>query len=454
MDILQNLALTNLPQAVEVEKDLLGTLLLKPAALDDIDAMVTPATFNIVQHRNIYRAIKEMHAGKTPCDIHTLVEYMRSKPNYKNDADPIYIAGLLDDTSVMTTPTEKAQILRQLEMKRALLGMAYGIARTAKDATSDVQEIFESIEKDITTMQMGTATSTFQMSVVSMELWDYLKRMAAGGDAPISTGLRGLDDLLAGGFRSPELIIIGGRPSMGKTQFAIHFAEKAAQQDKTVLFVSIEQTRIQLAARMAAKGVSYTNMRTGQMSDAEWKLAETNISDMMNYKIHVADDADCRFLSNIKSMARRLKRTAKLDMLIIDYLQLVRTNMRFERRYIEVGYITGELKALAKELQIPILLLAQLSRPEKGTKAKLPTMEDLRESGDIEQDADIIIFPHRPSYYDSAATDNNGRSWQDRGILLVAKNREGVRNAETAFKNDSYFKQFWDDDDIITNKPF
>jgi len=178
----------------------------------------------------------------------------------------------------------------------------------------------------------------------------------------------------------------------------------------------------------------------------EWKAMDKSLSNLGNMRINIADSPECRQLSYIISEARSLKRKGQLDIMFIDYLGLIRTNQRFEKRYIEVGYITGELKALAKELRIPIILLAQLSRPATGAEKQAPTMESLRESGDIEQDADIIIFPHRPYVYDQEACDERGISWKNRGVLLVEKNREGERKVKSYFMHDPQFKDFWDDE--------
>lgn len=231
------------------------------------------------------------------------------------------------------------------------------------------------------------------------------------------------------------------------TQFATFFAEEAAKLGKHVYFVSIEMTAMQLVARMTAReGISYSNMRQGRLTSSEWSMIDSRASELQKLKINIADSPDCRQLSYIKSEARLLKRKGELDIMFVDYLGLIKTNMRFEKRYIEVGYITGELKALAKELQIPIILLAQLSRPPQGREKETPKMEALRESGDIEQDADIIIFPHRPYVYDSTAVDEMGRSWKDRGVLLIEKNREGQRNVKCFFENDPQFKNFCDDE--------
>ena len=162
--------------------------------------------------------------------------------------------------------------------------------------------------------------------------------------------------------------------------------------------------------------------------------------------INIADSHNIRYINNIKSEARRMKRQSKLDILFIDYLGLIRTNMKFGTRDLEIGYITGELKNLAKELSVPVVLLSQLSRPPKGMTVKEPQLEDLRESGNIEQDADIVLFIHRPSYYDPEVTTSTGESWENKGKLIISKYREGARNRDIIFRHDDNFKKIFDND--------
>jgi len=210
-------------------------------------------------------------------------------------------------------------------------------------------------------------------------------------------------------------------------------------------------TKIQLIIRMITEneGIDFYRLKTGQLNNEEWSLIEEMVTKISRLKLHIADDHKVRYLSNIKSMSRRLARRGNLGMIFIDYLGLIRTNMKFGTRDLEIGYITGELKNLAKELNVPIMLLAQLNRPLKGAKVSSPKLEDLRESGNIEQDADIVIFPHRPSYYDSEAMDENGITWKNRGGLIIAKHREGEINTKVLFKHDNSFKKIFDDTTLL-----
>jgi len=187
------------------------------------------------------------------------------------------------------------------------------------------------------------------------------------------------------------------------------------------------------------------HLRNGRMSEYEWQALNTQAGKLLPIKMQIADHYNMRFLHHIRSEARRLSRAGKLKMIIIDYLQLIRVEgQKFGTRDLEVGYITGELKNLAKELQVPVIVLSQLNRPEKSTVPRVPRLEDLRESGNIEQDADIVLFLHKPDYYSPAAKDNNGVSWENRGKLIIAKHREGTRNSKVIFHHDKRYKKIGD----------
>lgn len=236
------------------------------------------------------------------------------------------------------------------------------------------------------------------------------------------------------------------------TQAAIHFAKNAAMDGKKPLFISIEMTKIQLVLRMITENnaIDFYKIKTGQLSPEEWRLVDEAIAKISQMEMRIADDNNIQYLGNIKSLARSYARKGELGMIIIDYLQLIRTGMSFGTRDLEIGYITRELKALAKELNVPIMLLAQLNRGIKGAKVTCPKLEDLRESGNIEQDADIVIFIHRPSYYDNEAIDDNGDTWNLRGYFYIAKYREGERDAKIYFEHDEYFKKIIDPTNVYT----
>lgn len=436
-----------IPRNYDLEREVLGELLiLGEEAITNFDSTITPKTFYNENHSIVYATMLKLVKQKKPLDLINLAMQLKADDKLDYIGGSSYLSGLISKVASTAHIKQHIEQLRQYEVNRDLFCLSEEVKVLANDPTSDSSDTIEFIEKSLTDLRVSNKSCALTMTDSISVFYDWLQTNMEH-KSTIPTGLKSLDKILNGGFKSPDLIILGGRPSMGKTQFSTFFAEEAAKLGKHVYFVSIEMTAMQLVARMAAReGISYSNMRQGRLTSSEWSMIDSRASKLQQLRINIADSPDCRQLSYIKSEARLLKRKGELDIMFVDYLGLIKTNMRFEKRYIEVGYITGELKALAKELQIPIILLAQLSRPPQGREKETPKMEALRESGDIEQDADIIIFPHRPYVYDSTAVDEMGRSWKDRGVLLIEKNREGQRNVKCFFENDPQFKNFWDDE--------
>lgn len=437
-----------LPSNKQLEQEVLGEIIIIGSnALTEVENIISPSSFLDERNAIIFATLMEMNAEHKPITVLDLAMALMAKGKLDSIGGAVYLSELTRKVASTAFLLEHARMLRKIETQRGLFLLAEKIKAMTADPFFDSDEVMEAAEKGLTELQVNTTCQAKDMTTCISQLYDWVMENADNKHRPISTGLQGLDKILNGGFRAPDLVVVGGRPSMGKTQFAVHFAENACMQGKYTYFVSIEMTAKQLIARMVARdGVLYSHMRQGSIYGDELEQLNVNLQKIMNMPLMIADSPDCRNLSYIKSEARRLKRQGKLDIMIIDYLGLIRTNQRFEKRYIEVGYITGELKALAKELEIPIILLAQLSRPPQGQEKQPPKMESLRESGDIEQDADVIIFPHRPYVYDHNACDESGRTWKDRGVLLVEKNREGERNVKTYFMNDQQFKEFFDDE--------
>lgn len=451
------------PQALDIEKAVLGALLLEKDAIEKIS--LVPSDFYMIKHERIFFAIKRLHDKHKPIDSLTVVEELTAM-EYLDEVGGAYEITLLVVGVSSTCNLEyHASIIKQKSIARKLISMSNEIQNMSYSPATDVGDIFEFIEKVYTDIAIGTSDSDASTIEDSLECTiNYIQKLQndanSGINTSIPTGLKELDKQLNGGFKAPDLIILGGRPSMGKTQFAVHFSKYASMSDNETLFISIEMTKIQLIIRMITEheGIDFYRLKTGQLNNEEWQLIDDMVTKIAKYKLHIADDSQIRNLSNIKSLARKMSRKGNLKLLIIDYLQLIRTNLKFGTRDLEVGYITSELKNLCKELNIPCILLAQLNRPIKGAKVSSPKLEDLRESGNIEQDADIVIFPHRPTYYDKEAVDEEGNSWNNRGGLIIAKHREGEIGIRVLFKHDKAFKKIFDDnyiqyDTAITIEP-
>jgi len=438
------------PQAVELEEDVLGAIMLEKEAYLKIN--LRPEDFYKESHLKIFEAIKQLADKHIPIDMHLVVEQLRKNGTLEEVGGAYYITQLTVKISSSANIEFHAAIIRQKSLARKMISMSSSIQDMSFNENTDIADVFEFAEKEFT--RITTDSNDVMASDMKESLEEVIKYISElqnkaqkGDKLAIPTCLNALNKELYGGWHAPDLIVIGARPSMGKTQFAVQFAKFASKALQDTLFVSIEMTKIQLLLRMITESdiLSMDKIKTGQLTSDEWNELDLIMADLENMNLYISDDPSIRYLSNIKSVARSLARQGKLKLLIIDYLQLIKTNMKFGTRDLEIGYITGELKSLAKELNIPIILLAQLSRPMKGMKVKNPQLEDLRESGNIEQDADIVIFIHRPTYYDQEAVDKIGNSWKNRGSLIIAKHREGERDKLIPFGHDEKFKRIFDD---------
>ena len=439
------------PQAVDVERAVLGTILLESKAIDQVE--LNAEDFYSPNHATIFNAIMTLKSQRIPVDTITVAQELNRTKHLNEIGGVVYLAELSDGVGSSAHLEWHIAILKQKSLARKLIIQSQNVIARAFDQSEDVQDIVEYVEKNFTDITTNSSTSEYHDMRSSIEislryLADLQNKKELGESVNIPTGLKGLNDQIGGGWSAPDLVILGGRPSMGKTQFALKFAQSAARSDNDCLFISIEMTLVQLMMRIYTEDerLNYYNMRTGQMRQEEWGFIDEKVGEIQSDKLIIADDHNIRNLNNIKSLARNLHRKGRLKIMIIDYLQLIKTNMKFGTRDLEIGYITGELKNLAKELDIPIILLAQLNRGIKGQTEQLPVMSDLRESGNIEQDADKVIFPHRPTYYNTEAVDKGGRSWENRGFLIIAKNREGVKDEKVYFCHDNNFKKIYDDD--------
>ncbi len=437
------------PQAQELEQAVLGAILLESSALEYIE--LAPEDFYLNNNRLIFEAIQQLKSERKPIDILTVIEELQANKKLQEAGGPLYIADLSDKIASAAHIEYHAAIIKQKSVARKIITHSHEIIVNAYDESQDVGDTIELIEKSLTEIKTGSTAADYLNTKQAIQktlkyLADIQARKEEGRSIAITTGLKTLDEQFNGGWTAPDLIILGGRPGMGKTQFALHFAKAAAKQQKHTLFISIEMTVEQLILRVLTEDerLHLYDMKTGQLDQEDWKAIDEKVSEFENDSLYIADDHNVRNLNNIKSLARKLHRQSRLDLLIIDYLQLIKTNQTFGTRDIEIGHITGELKNLAKELNIPVILLAQLNRPVKGAAVKPPVLSDLRESGNIEQDADKVIFPHRPTYYEPNAIDSAGRSWENRGVLIIGKDREGAKDGRIHFETDERFKKIFD----------
>lgn len=400
----------------------------------------------------VFKSIEQLSDRREPIDMLTVCQELKKMGELETVGGPVFIAQLTDKIASTAHIEYHSRIIKQKSLARKVINEASKVVQMAYDETNDIDEVLEEYEKSFS--NLNSRTSGFQaidMKTALKLFTEYASQLQvdhnSGKSIAVPTHLPCLNKILDGGFRGGELNILGARPSMGKTQHALAMAQAAARAGEDCLFLSIEMTLVQLITRLILEddSINKTNLRTGQMSPEEWASMDKRMGELFDVKLLIVDNYEIRFLNNIKTEARRLHRQGKLKFMIIDYLQLIKTNLKFQSRQLEVAYITGELKSLAKELNIPILALAQLSRPQKGVKPKEPDLEDFREAGDIEQDADIVGMLHLPAYYKQHLKPDEVEEWEGKGMFILRKSREGVRNDTIIFYHDKRYKKIWDD---------
>lgn len=414
------------PNSIEAEQSLLGGLMLDALAWDKVGDVVTREDFYRKDHRLIFQAIANLVEASSPCDVVTVSEHLDSRSELDDAGGLEYLATLSNETAGAANARAYAKIIRERATLRALIHAGNEIAgsafasdgRTAADVLDDAERmVFEIAEKG--TRGKKGFKSLKDILPAAVDRIDMLHQ-SEGNITGISTGYTEFDKLTAG-LQDGDLIIIAGRPSMGKTTLALNIAENAAIGSKvaTAIF-SMEMPAQQLAFRMISSlgRVDQTHLRTGNFPDEDWSRINTAVQLMSEAPIFI-DDTPSLSPVEIRARARRLQREHGLGLIVIDYLQLMQVPGNKENRATEISEISRSLKALAKELECPVIALSQLNRSVEQRSDKRPVMSDLRESGAIEQDADLIVFIYREEVYDPDT--------QRKGVadISIAKQRNG-----------------------------
>ena len=414
------------PNSIEAEQSLLGGLMLDNAAWDKVADLIVASDFYRKDHRLIFAGIAELAETSNPCDVVTLSELLDNRDELEASGGLEYLAMLSNETPGAANVRAYARILRERSTLRSLISAGNQISgsafatdgRSASDLVDEAERlVFEIAEKGA----RGQVGFRHLKSILpdAVDRIDLLHQ--SGGDITgIPTGFTEFDKLTAG-LQAGELIVIAGRPSMGKSTLAVNIAENAAIGAKvpTAIF-SMEMPSQQLAFRMISSlgRVDQTHLRTGKFPDEDWSRINTAVQLMSDAPIFIDDSASLS-PTEIRARARRLKREHGLGLIVVDYLQLMQVHGSKENRATEISEISRSLKALAKELELPIIALSQLNRSVEQRTDKRPVMSDLRESGAIEQDADLIVFIYREEVYNQ---DTPRKGIAD---ISIAKQRNG-----------------------------
>ena len=415
------------PQSVEAEQAVLGGLMLAPDAYDRIADLLVPKDFYRRDHQLIYSAICDLAEKNQPFDAVTLGEWFESHGKSGEIGGGAYLVELSSTTGSAANIRAYAEIVRDKAVLRRLIEVGTGIVNDAfMPEGRATKEVLSKAEQDVLAIAEDGARGRMDFVAVNdamKEAFDVLQtRFASGGSITgLPTGYVEFDEMTAG-LQPTDLLILAARPSMGKTTLALNMAEYAAMKTrKAVAVFSMEMSASQLALRLISSvgRVNATRLRTGQLEDEDWSRVTSAIRLIKDARIFI-DDTPALSPDVLRAKARRLKREHDLGLIVIDYLQLMQVPGNSENRATEISEISRSLKGLAKELNVPVIALSQLNRSLETRTDKRPVMADLRESGAIEQDADVIIFIYRDEYY-------NKENSPDKGLaeVIIGKQRNG-----------------------------
>ncbi len=420
-----------LPYSVEAEQAVLGSIIIDPQCFNDIAANMNSEYFYLPQHQEIYSTLAAMYDLSQTVDFVSLLEKLKKNGVYDDAGGKAYLTQLVQTVPTSANVLTYAAIVRDRYYARALLTAAQGIIKDINEDSEDADKLITHAEESIYNIRQGRDVTGLVhiKSVIEGETYDRLNKISnpetRSDYVGIPTGLSDLDKMITG-LNKSDLLILGARPGMGKTAFALNIARNVAvNENKTVCFFSLEMSRDQLAQRLLSSeaGIPSAKLRTGDLDPDEWtRLAQAG-EVLSKTKIYL-DESPGITVREIKAKLLRMK---KVDLVVVDYLGLMRSDSRKpENRVQEVSEITRNLKIMAKDLKIPVLVCAQLSRgtESKGSSHK-PGLADLRESGSIEQDADIVMFLYREKYYDNEKKNDEDLGDPNKAECIVAKNRHG-----------------------------
>ena len=420
------------PQAVEIERVVLGALMVDSDAFSVVSELLNPETFYEPRHQKIYEAIRNMNMDERPVDIMTLNDELSKMGEIDKVGGVDYLMEISSQVASAAHVESHARILAEKYMQRQLIHFAGDIETKAYDSSVDVDELMQQAEGSLFQISQNNMKQDFtQVAPVVKSAVEILQRAASnkGGLTGIPTGYVGMDEITSG-WQASDLVIIAGRPAMGKTSFALSIAKNVAvDYGVPIGFFSLEMNNVQLVNRLISNvcEVSGRKILNGQLDPSDWERLDKRIGRLTDAPIYV-DDTPGLSVFELRTKARRLVREKGVKIIMIDYLQLMNANgMKFGSRQEEVSTISRSLKGLAKELDIPVLALSQLSRNvenREGLEGKRPQLSDLRESGAIEQDADMVLFVHRPEYY-HIYQDEKGNDLHGMAQIIIAKHRKG-----------------------------
>ena len=409
-----------MPFSLEAEQSVLGAILIDPTCMDKLAGILTADDFQLEEHAELFRTMQGMYLRSRTIDVVTLIDELVKNGVYDEAGGKDYIRLISEIVPSTSNVKDYAEIVRDKSILRSLIHVCEEVSETAYSEQDDVPHLVEMAEQKIFAIAEGHENKNFiHIKTALMQVYDRLHMLSENKAEVLGmpTGFSGLDRVLVGLGKS-DLVLVGARPGMGKTSFTMNVATHAALATKKAVAVfSLEMSAEQLVSRILSSEalIDSYRLRSGELSDEDWtKLAHAS-SKLSECQILIDDTTGI----TVTGMKAKLRRVKNLGLVVIDYLQLMQSDRRIDNRVQEVAEISRSLKLLAKELQVPVICCAQLSRGPESRTDKRPMLSDLRDSGAIEQDADIVLFLYRDEYYKSENEPQNTAE------IIVAKNRHG-----------------------------
>ena len=423
-----------MPQAPEVEKAVLGALMIDKDAYLEVCDKLRPESFYEPRNQMVYEAIQKLSMDENPVDMLTVVDMLGKMGKLEDVGGPAYVADLSSRVATSANLEYHANIVAEKYLSRQMISYVSVIGKKTYDESYDIKDVVQEAESTLFELSQKNMKKDYSvLAPIVDRAMDMVKIAHAnkGGITGISSGYFKLDDMICG-WQDSDLVIIAGRPAMGKTAFALSLAKNiAADQKIPMAFFSLEMSDVQLANRLISNAcmIEGTKLMSGQLDRADWLRLDKKIDKLKDAPLYI-DDTEGLSVMELRTKARRLVREKGVKLIMIDYLQLMTASgMKYNSRQEEVSLISRSLKGLAKELNIPVLALSQLNRgveSRQGAEGKRPQLSDLRESGAIEQDADMVIFLHRPEYYGLKMSDDGLIDYHNRAEVIISKHRKGA----------------------------
>lgn len=448
------------PRAIEFEEAVLGALMIEKDAYSLVSEILKPQSFYEIKHQKIYQAIQNLSIAQNPVDIITVTEELRKHGDLELVGGPFYITQLSSKVVSSANIEYHARIIAQKHLARELISYTSRIQTRAFDETIDVDDLMQDAEGELFEISQQNMKKDYtQINPVIDNAFELLRKAAARTDglSGLETGFTQLDKITSG-WQNSDLIIIAARPAMGKTAFVLSMAKNiTVNYHQPVAIFSLEMANVQLVNRLISNvcEIPSEKLKSGQLAQYEWSQLDIKVKELYDAPLYL-DDTPSLSIFELRTKARRLVREHGIKLIIIDYLQLMNANgTKTSNRQEEISTISRSLKGLAKELNIPIIALSQLNRnneSREGIDGKRPQLSDLRESGAIEQDADIVCFIHRPEYY-KIYEDENKNDMRGMAEFIIAKHRNGaVGHILLRFRGE-YIKFTNRDDDAYMPSP-